>query len=125
MPSKGGFMMDYRLEHVAIRCKDLEESIEFYRKLFGGTPTEVRTGAGYRFCFVKINGQFAIQLMESKEQTGAHHYGFIAEDVEHVAKEFKEKGAKILRENRNSNGKLTGLFLEDPNGLQVEIRIPR
>ncbi|MCH7571128.1 MAG: VOC family protein [Deltaproteobacteria bacterium] len=117
--------MNYRLEHVAIRCKDLEESIEFYRKLFGGTPTEVRTGAGYRFCFVKINGEFAIQLMESKEETGAHHYGFIAEDVERVAKEFKEKGAKILRENRDPSDKLTGLFLEDPNGLQVEVRIPR
>ena len=117
--------MNYRLEHVAIRCKNLEESIEFYRKLFGGTPTEVRTGAGYRFCFVKINGEFAIQLMESKEETGAHHYGFIAEDVERAAKEFKEKGAKILRENRDPSGKLTGLFLEDPNGLQVEIRIPR
>jgi catechol 2,3-dioxygenase-like lactoylglutathione lyase family enzyme len=117
--------MNYHLEHVAIRCKNLEESIEFYRKLFGGTPTEVRTGASYRFCFVKINGEFAIQLMESKEETGVHHYGFIAEDVERVAKEFKEKGAKILRENRDPSGKLTGLFLEDPNGLQVEIRIPR
>ncbi len=55
--------MNYRLEHVAIRCKNLEESIEFYRKLFGGTPTEIRTGAGYQFCFVKINGEFAIQLI--------------------------------------------------------------
>ena len=117
--------MNYKLEHIAIRCKNLENSIEFYRDLFGGTPTEVRTGADYRFCFVKINGEFAIQLMESKEHEGAHHYGFIAEDVEQVAKDFKSKGAKILRENRNPDGKLTGLFMEDPNGLQIEIRLPR
>ena len=117
--------MSYRLEHVAIRCTDLEKSIEFYRDLFGGMPTEIRTGGGYRFCFVKINDEFAIQLMESKDETGAHHYGFIAEDVDQVLREFTEKGAKILRENRDPKGKLTGLFLEDPNGLQVEVRIPR
>ena len=31
--------MNYRLEHVAIQCKDLQESIRFYQKLFGGEPT--------------------------------------------------------------------------------------
>ncbi|MFQ5683712.1 MAG: VOC family protein [Candidatus Binatia bacterium] len=117
--------MNCRLEHIAIKCKDLKKSIDFYRDLFDGTPTEIRTGAGYRFCFIKINGAFAIQLMESKEATGAHHYGFIAEDIDHVAKEIKEKGAKVLRENRHPSGKLTSLFLEDPNGLQVEVRRPR
>jgi catechol 2,3-dioxygenase-like lactoylglutathione lyase family enzyme len=117
--------MSYRLEHVAIRCKNLEESIEFYRNLFGGTPTEIRTGAGYRFCFVKIDDEFAIQLMESKDETGVHHYGFIAQDVDQALTEFTKKGARILRENRNPNGKLTGVFLDDPNGLQVEVRSPR
>ena len=117
--------MNYQLEHVAIRCKDLEKSVEYYRNLFGGVPTEIRTGAGYRFCFVKINGEFAIQLMESEDETGVHHYGFVAQDVDQVLKEFTQKGARILREIRDPKEKLTGLFLEDPNGLQVEVRIPR
>jgi catechol 2,3-dioxygenase-like lactoylglutathione lyase family enzyme len=117
--------MNYQLEHIAIWCKDIDRSIEFYRDLFGGIPTEIRTGGPYRFCFVKINNAFAIQLMESKDKTGAHHYGFIAEDIERVAKELKEKGAKVLRETRDPSGNLTGLFMEDLSGLQIEVRIPR
>ncbi len=118
--------MEYRLEHVAILCKDLNESVQFYEKLFGGKATPVRKGsAGYGFCFVNIDGGSSIQLMESSGKTGVHHYGFIADDVEKVAQDFRQKGAKIVRENHDANGRLTTVFLEDPNGLEIEIRLPR
>jgi lactoylglutathione lyase len=118
--------MNYQLEHVAIYCKDLQESIKFYEKFFGGHSTAIRKGAaGYGFCFMKIAGSPSIQLMESAGAVGVHHYGFVTDDVEQVAKEFKEKGAQIVRENRDSAGKLTTIFVKDPNGLEMEIRAPR
>jgi len=118
--------MNYRLEHVAIQCKDLQESIKFYQNLFGGEPTPIRKGgAGYGFCFLKVNGEAPLQLMESDGAVGVHHFGFVTDDVEAVAKEFKEKGTKILRENRDAAGKLTTIYCQDPNGLQIEVRIPR
>jgi len=54
--------MQYQLEHVAILCKDLKESIGFYEKLFGGKATPIRKGsAGYGFCapalFCAYNGR--------------------------------------------------------------------
>jgi len=118
--------MRYQLEHVAILCKDMKESIGFYEKLFDGKATPVRKGsAGYGFCFVNIEGRASIQLMESDGRLGVHHYGFVADDVEKVAQDFRQKGAKIVRENRDAGGKLTTIFLQDPNGLEIEIRIPR
>ena len=49
--------MSYRLEHIAIYCKDINESIAFYQKYFAGSPTAIRKGAaGYAFCFMKIDG---------------------------------------------------------------------
>jgi len=118
--------MAYQLEHVAILCKDLKESIDFYEKLFGGEATPMRKGsAGYGFCFVNIEGGASIQLMESSGKVGVHHYGLIAEDVEQAAKDFRQKGARIVRENRDASGKLTTIFLEDPNGLEIEVRVPR
>ena len=58
--------MNYQLEHVAIYCQDLNATIKFYEKFFGGQPTAVRKGdAGYAFCFMRIAGSPAIQLMES------------------------------------------------------------
>ena len=118
--------MRYQLEHVAILCKDMKESIGFYEKLFDGKATPVRKGsAGYGFCFVNIEGRASIQLMESDGRLGVHHYGFVADDIEKVAQDFRQKGAKIVRENRDAGGKLTTIFLQDPNGLEIEIRIPR
>jgi catechol 2,3-dioxygenase-like lactoylglutathione lyase family enzyme len=118
--------MKFQLEHVAIHCKDLNESIKFYEKYYGGKPTAIRKGAaGYGFCFVVIDGVPAIQLMESAGETGVHHYGFVSDNVEQVATEFKEKGAEIVRENRDPSGKLTTIFVKDPNGLEMEIRSPR
>lgn len=118
--------MHYQLEHVAIHCRDLNESIKFYEKFFGGNPTAIRKGtAGYGFCFMKIDGSPSIQLMESSGQVGVHHYGFVTDDVEQVARDFKEKGAEIIRENRDPSGKLATIFLKDPNGLELEIRSPR
>src|SRR5262245_32089011 len=118
--------MNFQIEHVAIYTKDLEASIRFYEKFFGGHPTPVRKGAaGYGFCFVRIAGSPSIQLMESANPTGVHHYGYVTDDIEQVAKEFKEKGAEILRENRDAAGKLTTIFVKDPNGLELEIRSPR
>jgi catechol 2,3-dioxygenase-like lactoylglutathione lyase family enzyme len=116
----------FQLEHVAIHCKDLNESINFYEKYYGGKPTAIRKGAaGYGFCFMVIDGAPAIQLMESTGEVGVHHYGFVSDNVEQVAKEFKEKGAEIVRENRDAAGKLTTIFVKDPNGLEMEIRSPR
>jgi catechol 2,3-dioxygenase-like lactoylglutathione lyase family enzyme len=118
--------VNYRLEHVAIYCRDIHESIKFYEKYFGGQPTAIRKGAaGYGFCFMKIAGAPSIQLMESPESVGVHHYGFVTDDVEQVARDFREKGAEIVRENRDLSGKLTTIFVKDPNGLEMEIRAPR
>jgi catechol 2,3-dioxygenase-like lactoylglutathione lyase family enzyme len=118
--------MNYRLEHVAINCKNLQESIGFYQKLFGAEPTPIRKGsAGYGFCFLKVAGEAPLQLMESDGAIGVHHYGFVTDDIDGVANEFKAKGARILRENRDAAGKLTTIFCQDPNGLQIEVRIPR
>ena len=58
--------------------------------------------------------------MESPDKVGVHHYGFISDDIEQTAKDFKEKNARILRENRDQSGKLTTIFVQDPHGLEME-----
>lgn len=118
--------MNYQLEHVAIYTKDIGASVSFYEKFLGGHATPVRKGAaGYGFCFVRIAGSPSIQLMESPDKSGVHHYGYVTDEIDQVAGEFKQKGAEILRENRDEQGKLTTIFVKDPNGLELEIRSPR
>lgn len=118
--------MNYRLDHIALNCKDLNDAVSYYEKYFGGKPTALRKGGdGRNFCFVDISGAAAIQLIESPSETGINHYGFIADDIDQVAVDLRAKGAEIIREIRDPAGKLTTLFVKDGNGLKMEVRLPR
>ena len=118
--------MNYRLDHIALNCKDLDDSVCFYEKHFGGTPTSSRKGGdGRSFCFVNISGSAPIQLIESPDETGINHYGFVADDIDQVVAELRAKNAEILREIRDGNGRLTTIFVKDANGLKMEVRLPR
>jgi catechol 2,3-dioxygenase-like lactoylglutathione lyase family enzyme len=118
--------MNYRLDHIALNCNNLSESVRFYETHFGGKATAMRqAGDGHKFCFVNISGAAAIQLIESQSETGINHYGFVADDMDQVAAELRAKNAEIIREIRDSSGKLTTLFVKDGNGLKMEVRLPR
>jgi hypothetical protein len=118
--------VNYRLDHIALNCKNLGESVRYYEQYFGGSATPARkAGDGHSFCFVNISGAPAIQLIESETESGINHYGFVADDVEQVAAELREKNAEIIREIRAADGKLTTLFVKDCNGLKMEVRLPR
>lgn len=118
--------MNYKLDHIALNCKDLSESISYYERHFGGKPSAIRqAGDGHSFCFINISGAAAIQLIESPTESGINHYGFVADDIDAVAAELRAKDAEILREIRDPQGKLTTLFVRDCNGLKMEVRVPR
>ena len=50
--------------------------------------------------------------MESAGAVGVHRYGYVTDEIDQVASEFKQKGAEILRENRDDTGKLTTIFVK-------------
>lgn len=118
--------MNYRLDHIALNCANLDESVKYYETVLGGKPTaERKAGDGHRFRFIELNGSAPLQLIESAGETGINHYGFVADDMDKVVGELKAKNAEILREIRDQEGKLTTLFVKDCNGLKMEVRLPR
>jgi catechol 2,3-dioxygenase-like lactoylglutathione lyase family enzyme len=88
--------MKFQLEHVAIHCKNLDESIKFYEKYYSAKPTAIRKGsAGYGFCFMVIDGAPAVQLMESAGEPGVHHELDAAPVVdEHVPVAVEDRTAR-------------------------------
>jgi catechol 2,3-dioxygenase-like lactoylglutathione lyase family enzyme len=118
--------MNYRLDHIALNCCNLDETVKYYETILGGKPTaERKAGDGNRFRFIELSGSAPIQLIESVAETGINHYGFVADDMDQVIAELKAKNAKILREIRDKDGKLTTVFVQDCNGLKMEVRQPR
>jgi len=118
--------MNYRLDHIALNCANLDESVKYYETILGGKPMpERKAGDGNRFRFIELGGSAPIQLIESASETGINHYGFVADDMDKVLAELSHKNAEVLREIRDKEGKLTTLFVKDCNGLKMEVRLPR
>jgi catechol 2,3-dioxygenase-like lactoylglutathione lyase family enzyme len=118
--------MNYRLDHVALNCANLDDAVHYYETVLGGKATvERKAGDGNRFRFIELSGSAPIQLIESANETGINHYGFVADDMNQVIAELKGHNAEILREIRDKEGKLTTLFVKDCNGLKMEVRLPR
>jgi catechol 2,3-dioxygenase-like lactoylglutathione lyase family enzyme len=89
-------MMNYKLDHIALNCKVLSESISYYEKYFGGKPSAIRTaGDGHNFGFIIISGAAAIQLIESQTESGINHFGFVADDMNEVVTELAQRMPKF------------------------------
>ncbi len=117
--------MNYRLDHIALNCVNLDDAVKYYETILDGKPTaERKAGDGSRFRFIELSGSAPIQSIEAANETGINHYGFVADDMDRVVADLKAKNAEILREIRDQEGKLTTLFVKDCNGLKMEVRVP-
>lgn len=107
--------------HAHLHVKDLEQSIAFYSKLFGASPTRVKPGyAKWMLEDPKVN--FAIS---TGQPVGVSHLGFQVETEEELAESsaranaaagtlLVEKGARCCYATGNK------AWAEDPQGVVWE-----
>lgn len=82
--------------HVAIKVRDVEASIDFYRKLFGIEPSKVRTGyAKFNVANPPLN--FTVNQSAAVEKGALSHLGIQVESTADVL---------AVRENWRANGLL-------------------
>jgi len=122
--------MAFTIEHVSIRCRNMEASVEFYRKMFDAKVILERTPAkGKRIVFLKIgDGMLELMEMESASEPvdalthfGVHHIGIKVEDFESVYRDLKAKGADFVGEPWEPTPGIRLAFLRDPNGAVIEL----
>ena len=133
-----------RIDHIGIACRDLEATVEFYRKTYGFTDVhfEVNEEQGVREAMLKINttGDGAasyLQLIQpiredspvgkwmAKNGEGVHHIAFGTDgDVQEEADGIAEKGVRVLYDSprRGSLGsRITFLHPKDCHGVLTEL----
>jgi catechol 2,3-dioxygenase-like lactoylglutathione lyase family enzyme len=102
------------VEHVAVRVKDIQWHIRFFREVLGMTVREVDGTADAPKQIWTVGG---MQLMSDPGFEGPEgrlaHLGIMTEDLEAVLKAAKAWGVKELPQGRN--------WLALPDGLAVEI----
>jgi catechol 2,3-dioxygenase-like lactoylglutathione lyase family enzyme len=122
--------MPFSIEHVTIRCRDLEVSVEYYRRMFNARVILRRNLAGSKkIVFLRV-GDSMLELMDfgpgsepvdPREHYGVHHIGIKTDNFESVYQNLKRKGADFLGDPFEPTPGIRLAFLRDPNGAVIEL----
>ncbi|MBV8204683.1 MAG: VOC family protein [Candidatus Eremiobacteraeota bacterium] len=125
-----------RYLHTSIFVNDMAQSIDFYTKKLGlrllGGPDHYPGNAD--MAFVGADWNSYIELVYDLEEHPPYQLGNRYEhlaleidgDLEAVCERLRTQGVKILRAPKKSPGGTRSIaFIEDPNGIPVELLEPR
>ncbi|MCM2387858.1 methylmalonyl-CoA epimerase [Streptomyces albipurpureus] len=132
-----------RIDHIGIACRNLDETVEFYRSTYGFEVhhTEVNEEQGVREAMLKINGTSDgaasyLQLLEpiredspvgkwlAKNGEGVHHIAFGTADVDADAAAIRDKGVRVLYDEPRTGSmgsRITFLHPKDCHGVLTEL----
>jgi lactoylglutathione lyase len=80
------------LNHVALEVGDVEEALEFYRRIF---EFELR-GRGGRMAFIDMGDQFIALAAGRTQPADAHrHFGLVVDDKEAARRALQEAGVDV------------------------------
>jgi len=122
--------MPFAIEHVTIRCRNIETSVDYYCRMFAARVILRRNLAGSRrIVFLRI-GDTMLELMDMgpasepvdpREHYGVHHIGIKVDDFDSVYRDLKAKGADFLGEPFEPTPGIRLAFLREPNGAVIEL----
>jgi len=125
-----------RYLHTSIFVNDMDESIDFYTRKLGlkllDGPFHYPGNAD--MAFVGNDWNSYIELVYDLEDHPPYEHGNryehlaieVEDDLARVMAELKVKGVKVLQDvKRSPGGGRSIAFVEDPNGISVELLEPR
>ena len=118
------------LEHVTIRCAQLQRTRDFYVDLLG-LAEGARPAFAFRGYWLYLGGVPVVHLVEAadrpaereivSEGTGSFdHLAFRGDDAAGLQGRLKKAGM-VFRERMVPGGALAQIFVRDPEGVLVEI----
>jgi len=122
-----------KVHHIALSVKNLEETVNFYKKLFGFEEVKnfERKDLGGKAIFLKLN-EIQLEIWEFNNKIknkddfsnlnilGIKHIAFEVNDIEKTYNEIKSRGIEISEPKQGASGKRY-CFLKDPNGFPLEL----
>lgn len=125
-----------RYLHTSIFVNDMDESIDFYTKKLGlkllGGPDHYPGNADMAFVGASWDAyiELVFDLEEHPPYDVGNRYEHVALEVEgdlrDVIERLRAQGVKIVKEPKKSPGGTRSIaFVEDPNGIPVELLEPR
>jgi len=111
------------LDHLNLSVKNLDESVEFYNKLFGFRVLKEQPEQNS-----KIIGSEKVKLclyevkdVQISNDSGFNHFGFHVENFSDVIQKCKEMNVEIFYGGAIEWEKSASIYIADPNGYEIEL----
>lgn len=124
--------MDLRPDHIGLVVSDLERSIAFYEALGFAVESTLEPEPGRSLTFLRL-GDFRLELFWYEKapsslpaiegrQLGFRHFALTTGDLDAVVAELKSRGVLAHDvEIREVLGRYRLIFLNDPDGIEIEL----
>jgi len=113
------------IDHVNMKVKDLEKSVEFYKNLFGfeikqeenpnkiDAPSKIIGNDSIKLCMYEIP--------DMSPEGGIAHFGFNIANFNEVITKCKDLGVEVLYGGIVDWDKSKSVYIVDPSGYEIEL----
>ena len=120
----------YEIHHICVHAKDIDESIAFYRDIFGFTLVGKESSDVDEYAMLKL-GTSRLELIQPKPQKESDfgdcgsiaHIGLGVRDIDSVVKDLRAKGIQFLSEEIEDKdaplGGLRAIQMHGPAGEHI------
>lgn len=123
--------MGYKLNHIHLVCRNLQEMIDFFTENFEARLIGIRKFGGVDGAALDLSGtvinlrvpQEKEKLMEvtSAKTYGYHHMGIEVDDIDRKYKELSGKGYVFSLPPKNIDETLRIAFFDGPEKMTIEL----
>lgn len=117
-----------KIDHIQLDVGNLEESIEFYKRVFGFEIKEIGVRQTTRWAIIGNESNIFLCMHEYAPGIGIPnegleitHFGLIVDDFYNVLEKLREFNVKLFYENPIEYHSSKSVYFLDPNGYKLEI----
>lgn len=114
------------MDHVNMNVKNLEESVDFYKKMFGFEIRKEDNSPNKLDAPSKIIGNDSVKLClyEDPQMSpggGIAHFGFHVANFDQIIAKCKKLNVEVLYGGSVEFEKSRSVYIKDPNGYDIEL----
>lgn len=124
--------MTIKLDHINLTVENLNESIQWYRKVFGFELVESgTTELGVRWgivafndsmiCMTEFVGRSLADMAEEKSVHRIYHFGIRVTDIEKWQQTIQENKLKLYYGGQIEYPNSKSWYVHDPSGHEIEV----
>lgn len=121
----------YTYDHIHLRTKNPQATIEYYQKMFDATPVSYVQSNGKPRVDLDLNGltifiaevpaDAALPTAPSEPYIGLDHLGLRVENVDAAIAELKRRGAQVTVEPKTIRPGVRIAFIQGPDDVRIEL----